>query len=158
MWVVPLFLIVFFAPTSPWWLVRKGRLDEAEAAVRRLTNPVYFGETEVKNTVAMMQHTNQIEIETSAGTSYLDCFRGIDRRRTEIVMMTFASQLLSGQNLIGQGACSYTAKADPLTTGVQFLQTTGISTNLSFSLNMVLNAMFILGTIFSWGCELIAPP
>lgn len=106
MWVVPLFLIVFFAPTSPWWLVRKGRLDEAERAVRRLTNPVCFGEIEVKNTVAMMLHTNQIEIETSAGTSYIDCLRGIDRRRTEIVMMTFASQLLSGQNLIGQGETS----------------------------------------------------
>lgn len=52
-------------------------------------------------------------------------------------MMVFAMQLLSGQNLIGQG--------------VQFLQTAGISTNLAFSLNMVLNSMFIIGTIFSWG-------
>lgn len=102
-WVIPLFLIVYFAPSSPWWLVRKGRHAEAEAAVRRLTNPEYFGEQDVKNTVAMMQHTNQLEIEVSEGTSYIDCFRGIDRRRTEIVMMIFASQLLSGQNLIGQG-------------------------------------------------------
>lgn len=53
--------------------------------------------------MAMMQHTNQLEIEVSAGTTYVDCFKGIDRRRTEIVMMIFASQLLSGQNLIGQG-------------------------------------------------------
>jgi len=102
-WVIPLFLIVYFAPMSPWWLVRKGRLEDAAAAVRRLTNAELFSEQDVRNTVAMMQHTNQLEIEVSEGTTYLDCFRGIDRRRTEIVMMIFASQLLSGQNLIGQG-------------------------------------------------------
>jgi SP family general alpha glucoside:H+ symporter-like MFS transporter len=101
--VIPLFLIVYFAPASPWWMVRKGRLAEAEASIRRLTNPEVFSEQDIKNTVAMMQHTNELEIEVSEGTTYLDCFRGIDRRRTEIVMMIFASQLLSGQNLIGQG-------------------------------------------------------
>lgn len=87
-----------------------------------------------------MQHTTELEIQAAFGTSYIDCFRGIDRRRTEIVMMTFAMQLLSGQNLIGQG--------------IQFLQTAGISTDLSFSLNMVLNSMFVIGTFFSWGREL----
>lgn len=101
--MLPLFLIVFFAPSSPWWLTRKGRFEEAEQSVRRLTNPALFSDQDVKNTVAMMQHTNQLEIEVSAGTTYIDCFKGIDRRRTEIVMMIFASQLLSGQNLIGQG-------------------------------------------------------
>ncbi len=120
-------------------MVRRGRLAEAEKNIRRLTNPELFSDQDVKNTVAMMQHTNEIEIENSSGTSYIDCFRGIDRRRTEIVMMIFASQLLSGQNLIGQG--------------VQFLQTAGISTDLSFSLNMVLNSMFIIGTIVSWLCK-----
>ena len=135
-WVIPLFIIVYLCPSSPWWLVRKGRLEDAEHSIRRLTNPELFSEDDVKNTVAMMQHTNEIEIEISAGTSYWDCFTGIDRRRTEIVMMVFASQLLSGENLIGQG--------------VQFLQTAGISTDLSFTLNMVLNSMFIIGTFASW--------
>lgn len=51
--------------------------------------------------------------------------------------MVFAMQLLSGENLIGQG--------------VQFLQQAGISTATSFDLNMVLNSMFIIGTICSWG-------
>jgi DNA polymerase III delta prime subunit len=78
-----------------------------------------------------------VEIDAAAGTSYLDCFRRSDRRRTEIVMMVFAMQLLSGENLIGQG--------------VQFLQNSGLDTDTAFSLNMVLNSMFIIGTIFSWG-------
>ncbi|WRT64224.1 uncharacterized protein IL334_001153 [Kwoniella shivajii] len=136
-WVIPLFLIVCFSPHSPWWLVRQGRLEEAEDTLIKLTNPEYFSREDAKNTVAMMIHTNELEKQVSAGTSYIDCFRGIDRRRTEVTMMVFAMQLLSGQNLIGQG--------------VQFLQTAGISTNLAFSLNMVLNSMFIIGTFFSWG-------
>ncbi|KIY70586.1 trehalose transport-related protein [Cylindrobasidium torrendii FP15055 ss-10] len=135
-WIIPLFLIVWFAPMSPWWLVRQGRIEEAEYNVRRLTSPAYVSEDEVKNTVAMMVHTNELERQIEEGTTYLECFKGIDRRRTEIVMMTFAMQLLSGQNLAGQG--------------VQFLQNAGIDTNTSFSLNMVLNAMFIIGTMISW--------
>ncbi|KAF9039432.1 maltose permease [Hymenopellis radicata] len=136
MWVVPLFLVVYFCPTSPWWLVRKGRLDEAEDALMRLTNPDVYSREDAKNTVAMMVHTNELECQIQEGTTYLECFKGIDRRRTEVVMMVFAMQLLSGQNLAGQG--------------VQFLQTAGISTNLAFSLNMVLNSMFMIGTMVSW--------
>lgn len=41
--------------------------------------------------------------------------------------MVFAMQLLSGENLIGQG--------------VQFLQQAGISNKLSFDINMVLNSV-----------------
>jgi SP family general alpha glucoside:H+ symporter-like MFS transporter len=136
-WVIPLFIIVWFCPSSPWWLVRKGRLEEAEDALMSLTNPDVFSREDAKNSVAMMVHTTELEKQVSEGTTYLDCFKKTDRRRTEIVMMVFAMQLLSGENLIGQG--------------VQFLQTAGISTNLAFSLNMVLNSMFIIGTIFSWG-------
>lgn len=114
-------------------------MEDAKNAVQRLTNPDLVSENDCYNTVAMMKHTTELEIQAAFGTSYIDCFRGIDRRRTEIVMMTFAMQLLSGQNLIGQG--------------IQFLQTAGISTDLSFSLNMVLNSMFVIGTFFSWGRE-----
>lgn len=135
-WVIPLFVIVYFSPQSPWWLVRHERLDEAQAALRRLTNPEVVSEDDLRNTVAMMVHTNEIERAIEEGTTYIECFKGLDRRRTEISMMVFAMQLLSGQNLIGQG--------------VQFLQKAGISTNLSFSLNMILNSMFIIGTMASW--------
>ncbi|BEI84398.1 hypothetical protein CcaverHIS002_0410020 [Cutaneotrichosporon cavernicola] len=136
MWVIPLFIIVCCAPGSPWWYVRNNRLEDAEKSLRRLTNPDYVSEQDIKNNVAMMVHTNELERSIEEGTSYLECFKGIDRWRTEASMMVFAMQLLSGQNLIGQG--------------VQFLQQAGIGTNLSFSLNMVLNSMFIIGTFFSW--------
>jgi MFS transporter, SP family, general alpha glucoside:H+ symporter len=141
---------------SPWWLVRQGRLEDAEKEVRRLTSKEYFSDEQVKHQVAMMVHTNALEIQASAGTTYFDCFKGkhqslpsmseqhysalligIDRRRTEISMMVFASQLLSGQNLVGQS--------------IQFLQRAGLPTRTAFSLNMVLNSMFCIGTIVSWG-------
>jgi len=135
-WILPLCLIVWFCPTSPWWLVRQGRYEDAEDSVRRLSNPELFTPEEAKNTVAMMVHTTELEKQTEAGMTYIDCFRKTDRRRTEIVMMVFAMQLLSGENLIGQG--------------VQFLQQAGISNTTSFDLNMVLNSMFIIGTFASW--------
>ena len=34
-WPVPLLCIVFFAPESPWWLVRQGRFEEADVSVKR---------------------------------------------------------------------------------------------------------------------------
>jgi SP family general alpha glucoside:H+ symporter-like MFS transporter len=76
-----------------------------------------------------------LEQSVSAGTTYADCFRRTDARRSEVVMMVFAMQLLSGENLIGQG--------------VQFLQAAGMDTATSFDLNMVLNSMFIICTIAS---------
>lgn len=136
-WIPPLLLIVYFAPPSPWWLVRNGRLDEAQNALERLTNPEHFTPENARNSVSMMVHTNELEKAESAGTTYIDCFRKTDLRRTEIVMMVFAMQLLSGENLIGQG--------------VQFFVSAGMDTSNVFSLNMVLNAMFVIGTIVSWG-------
>ncbi|KAH8827910.1 maltose permease [Flagelloscypha sp. PMI_526] len=136
MWIPPLLAIVWFAPMSPWWLVRNNRLEEAQQSVRRLASSSYVSDEECKNTVALMVHTNELERQLEEGTTYLECFKGIDGRRTEIVMMTFAMQLLSGQNLAGQA--------------IQFLQSAGLTTSQSFSLGMVLNAMFIIGTIVSW--------
>jgi SP family general alpha glucoside:H+ symporter-like MFS transporter len=75
----------YFAPESPWWLVRQGRHEDAEKTVRRLTNPDLFSEEDAKNSVANMIHTTAMERQIQAGTSYLQCFTGIDRRRTEIV-------------------------------------------------------------------------
>lgn len=55
------------------------------------------------NLVAMMQHTNEIEQETVQGTSYIDCYKGTDWRRTEIACMAFAGQVLSGSEFAYSG-------------------------------------------------------
>jgi MFS transporter, SP family, general alpha glucoside:H+ symporter len=38
MWPVPLICILFFAPESPWWLVRRGRPEDARVALKRLSS------------------------------------------------------------------------------------------------------------------------
>ncbi|KAJ7723507.1 maltose permease [Mycena maculata] len=135
-WPIPLIIGAYFAPESPWWLVRQGRHEDAERSVARLTNPEYFSKEDAKRSVANMIHTTAIEREIQDGTSYLQCFTGIDLRRTEIAMMVFAMQLLSGENLIGQG--------------VQFFVQAGLGTIAAYDINIALNSMFIIGTVASW--------
>jgi len=40
---------------------------------------------DVDKTIAMIVDTNEVEKKASSGTSYLDCFEGVDLRRTEVV-------------------------------------------------------------------------
>ncbi|EHK99819.1 putative General alpha-glucoside permease [Glarea lozoyensis 74030] len=101
MWPIPILIGCIFAPESPWWLVRKGRIEEAKAQLLRLTTR---GDHtfDADNTIAMMQHTDELEKSVSEGTSYLDCFRGCDLRRTEIVCLTWVVQALCGSTFIGE--------------------------------------------------------
>lgn len=103
MWPLPLFIAIWFAPESPWWLVRKGRVEEAKKSLQRLTSPDRETDFDADETIAMMVHTTALEEKVSpyprhwdfgvlcadagqitAGSSYLDCFRGTDLRRTEV--------------------------------------------------------------------------
>ena len=84
MWPVPLMIGIYFAPESPWWLVRKGRLEDAKSSLLRLTNVDRQTDFDPDETVAMMVHTTALEEQTTAGASFLDCFKGHDLRRTEV--------------------------------------------------------------------------
>jgi SP family general alpha glucoside:H+ symporter-like MFS transporter len=44
-----------------------------------------------------MDHTDNLEQELESGTTYLDCFKGIDLRRTEICCLVFAGQNMSAR-------------------------------------------------------------
>ncbi|KAF2148141.1 trehalose transporter [Myriangium duriaei CBS 260.36] len=96
MWFPILITGIFMAPESPWWLVRTGRYEEAKKSLLRLTSPKKDPTFDAAETVDMMRHTNELERELMEGTSYLDCFRGTNLRRTEIVCMLFLSQNLAG--------------------------------------------------------------
>lgn len=82
MWPAPLVVGIAFAPESPWWLVRRGRSEEARKALRRLDATA--SEAKVDDTISMMRYTDDLEQELSEGASYADCFRGTNLRRTEI--------------------------------------------------------------------------
>jgi SP family general alpha glucoside:H+ symporter-like MFS transporter len=95
---------IFFAPESPWFLVRKGNLEEAERTMLRITSRSGgYQVDDAKKAVAMMVHTNEIEKELNSGISYRDCFKGVSTRRTEIACIVWLIQTISGAPLMGQG-------------------------------------------------------
>lgn len=96
MWPAPLLVGIALAPESPWWLVRKGKAQKAKQALLRLTSVNRESDFDADETIAMMVHTTALEKQITHGASYMDCFRGTDRRRTEIVCMVWAIQNLSG--------------------------------------------------------------
>ena len=98
MWFPPLIIGIYFAPESSWWLVRKGRYEEAKKSLLRLTSPKTDPTFDAEETVDMIRHTNELEKDLMEGASYLDCFRGVNLRRTEIVCMLFVAQTLAGNN------------------------------------------------------------
>ncbi|KIW15376.1 hypothetical protein PV08_05422 [Exophiala spinifera] len=136
-WIWPAFLIplLCFAPESPWHLVRQNRLAEAEASLRRLQRASY-SRVDVTQTLADIIHTNRLEEKLSVGTSYWDCFRGFELRRTEIACVCFAGQVLSGLSF------AYNAS--------YFFEQVGLSASTSYSLNIVGTALALLGTLVNW--------
>ena len=99
MFPTPLAILMFFAPESPWWLVRKGRFDEAAKSVVRLGRKSAVNPT---NTVAMMRRTVELEANDKE-PGFLELFKGTDLRRTLIVAGVYAAQNLTG-NLIANQA------------------------------------------------------
>lgn len=97
-WPVPLMVLCWFAPESPWYMVRNDRLEEARRILKRTSSGV--PDENLDGTLAQMVHTTKIEerVEASSG-SYAQCFRGTDRRRTEICCVVFVGQLMSGSCL-----------------------------------------------------------
>lgn len=61
MWPLPLAIGIYFAPESPWWLVRKQRLDDAKHSLLRLTSLDRETDFDADETVAMMVHTTALE-------------------------------------------------------------------------------------------------
>ncbi|OJJ45306.1 hypothetical protein ASPZODRAFT_143947 [Penicilliopsis zonata CBS 506.65] len=136
MWPVPLMVCLLFAPESPWWLVRKERLEDAKKALLRLTSLNRETNFNVDETIAMMVHTNHLEESISHGASYLDCFKGTDLRRTEIVCMVWAIQNLSGNSF-----SSYSS---------YFLQQAGLPTSTAYSFAIGQYGINMLGVVGSW--------
>lgn len=134
-WPVPIFIGVFLAPESPWWLIRRDRRDDAVKALRRLTvarHPDFNAE----ETVSMIVYTNALEKQVETGTSYVDCFRGCDLRRTEISCLVWAAQSLCGGGLMGYSTVFY--------------RRAGFAVSQSFTMSLVQYAFGVVGTLISW--------
>lgn len=137
-WVWPCFLIplVYFSPESPWHLVRMGKHQEAEASLRRLQSSSHASAVNPENTLATIVYTDNLEKELSVGTSYLDCFKGTELRRTEIACLCFAGQILCG--ICFAYNSSY------------FFSQVGMGTSATYSLALGGTALAFVGCIINW--------
>ncbi|KAE8373562.1 general substrate transporter [Aspergillus bertholletiae] len=136
MWPGPLLIGIFLAPESPWWLVRKGKTQEAKRALQRLTSVKRDTDFDPDETISMMVHTTALEAKITRGASYFDCFKGTDLRRTEIVCMVWAIQNLSGNSFSNYST--------------YFLKQAGLPTNKSYAFAMGQYGINMVGVFAAW--------
>lgn len=84
-WPVPLAIGAFLAPESPWNAIRRGNYAQARNSLMRLRAHGQNEEVSVDNTMAYMVHVTRLEQAETAGAGYVECFKGRNLRRTEIV-------------------------------------------------------------------------
>ncbi|KAI1340040.1 general substrate transporter [Xylariaceae sp. FL0016] len=130
-WPVPLMVVAYLSPESPWWLVRAERLEEAKVSMKRLAGNKT--DEQINNQLAMMVHTTKMEAQETKGATYADCFKGVNLRRTEIVCIAFMGQILSGSSF------AYTP--------TYFFTTAGLDTAQSFNLSLGAKGMAFIGTV-----------
>lgn len=86
-WPVPLFIGAYFAPESPWNAVRRGKFDTARESLVRLREDTTEREAEVHASLAYIRHTTALEEAETHGASFIECFKGTNLWRTEIVSL-----------------------------------------------------------------------
>ncbi|KAK5700737.1 hypothetical protein LTR97_005254 [Elasticomyces elasticus] len=135
-WPVPLMIAAYFSPESPWNAVRRDKIELARKSLMRLL-PDGDDKTErVESTLAYIRYTTELETAETAGASFLDCFRGTNRRRTEINCVVWAAQILCGNAILGFS--------------VVFLESAGFTAIQAFDVNISLSACYIIGGIICW--------
>ncbi|KAF5980213.1 maltose permease [Fusarium coicis] len=123
-----------FAPETPWYLVRKGKIEEAKKSLIQL-----FGSgVDIDAKLATIRETIAEEQAASAEeASWIQCFKGTDLIRTMISMGVFVCQHFVGIIFV-LGYSTY------------FFQLAGLETSRSFDLGVGVTACGVLGNICSW--------
>ncbi|OAL05599.1 general substrate transporter [Phaeosphaeriaceae sp. SRC1lsM3a] len=135
-WPLPIIAATLMAPESPWWLVRQGRVDEAKAAIRKITTPTDGIEFDLDAHVEMMVVTDQYEKQVGTGSNYWHLFKGSDLHRTEVSAMAFITQALCGVPFMGFGT--------------QFMRGVGLSQDDSFHLTVGQDCLGLIGCFIAW--------
>jgi SP family general alpha glucoside:H+ symporter-like MFS transporter len=95
-------------PLGPFYLVRKDRIDEARDVIRKLARPGYRTERMIDAQIEIMKQANEMEKINAANSSYRDCFRGVNTKRTIIGLMCWLIQQTNGETLTSYATvCKY---------------------------------------------------
>lgn len=120
--------------TRQGWLIRHNRPGEARNSLLQLTTDGKNDGFNVDETVEMMLHTNEGEKRLGGGhITYLDYFRGINLRRTEMVWNV---QRFSGATLIAYAAFFY--------------EQAGFAVNDAFNFQLGMYGLGFFGGIIAW--------
>ncbi|OQE76638.1 hypothetical protein PENNAL_c0065G11159 [Penicillium nalgiovense] len=128
----PLLILLFFAPESPWWLIRRGRKAEALRSIERLGGKSH---EEAQQSLAMIERTVEIEAQMGGSPTLLDLLKGTDLRRTIITCLIYASQNFAG-NLIANQA-------------TYFFEQAGMGPERSFQLNLINSCLQLVANIIA---------
>lgn len=91
----------------------------------------------IEESLALIQFTNEVEIRETQGTSYLDCFRKSNLRRTEIACVVWIAQVFCGI-WFGGNVTYFLSIAD------------GLSTKQAFNIGLGNNGLALIATISAW--------
>lgn len=133
-WLLPLFLFVFLAPESPYFLNRQNRDEDALKVLSRVNKDPAFDK---HGSLAIIHCVNEHEKKTSEQMGFFDCFKGVNLRRTEIAVIIYLTQQLVGSPLVFYS--------------VNVLQKGGLSQENSLYVTMGMYALCIGSTLSSMG-------
>ncbi|KAI5961233.1 MAL1 [Candida pseudojiufengensis] len=138
-WPIPIIIGVYFAPESPYYLVRKGRIEEAKQSLKSLlTDNKYLPDKSlvVESMVTKIQLVIKEEDMTGKGATFKECFTGTDFRRTRIAAIVWMIQNVTGASLMGYST--------------YFYQQAGLDTSMSFTFTIIQYVLGMFGTFGSW--------
>lgn len=96
------------------------------------TDPTF----DATETIDMIRHRTELEKDMTSGASYLDCFKGVNLRRTEIICMLWATQNLAGN--IFSNHSTY------------FFEQAGLTGQIPYDFAIGQYAINVLGTFGAW--------
>lgn len=137
-WPIPIIVGVFLAPESPYWLVKNDKYKEAKRSIERLITENKNVDKNILSEAMLhkMQMTVKGELQKEKVPSYLECFQGVDFRRTRIAALTWLTQNLCGATLLSYSSYFYIQA--------------GMASEMSFTFTIIQFALGIVGTIGSW--------
>lgn len=122
---------IWLMPETPRWLLSKDRTEDASRAIRRLRGRSY-PEGQIHAEVDEIAKYIRLERELAKESSYMDCFRGSDLRRTHIACGVVGFQVITGIQFIS-------------IYGAYFFSISGLHN--SFIVNIALQACALAGIV-----------